>query len=76
MKKNPQKGTLMSQEVWDEEYVNNWQQGSAIVINSPRATNRTQLLGNQIENAAQGIDLHCDQVIVVEQHHHPIPSWA
>ena len=34
------------------------------MINSPRATTRTQLLGNQIENAAQGIDLHCDQVIV------------
>jgi hypothetical protein len=63
-KKNPEKGKLMSQEVWDAEYVNNWQQGSAIVINSPRVTNRTQLLGNHIENAAQGIDLHCDQIIV------------
>ncbi|EDY16424.1 hypothetical protein CfE428DRAFT_6043 [Chthoniobacter flavus Ellin428] len=63
-KKNPEKGRLMSQQVWDAGYTNNWQQGSGIVINSPRITTRTQLLGNQIENAAQGMDLHCDQIIV------------
>lgn len=63
-KKNPQKGALISQQVWDAEYVNNWHQGSAIVVNGPKANWRTQVLGNQIENAAQGIDLHCDQVIV------------
>jgi nitrous oxidase accessory protein NosD len=63
-KKNPEKGKLMSQQVWDAGVTNNWQQGSGIVINSPRTTQRTQLLGNQIENAAQGMDLHCDQVIV------------
>lgn len=63
-KKNAMKGTLMSQEVWDAEYVNNWHQGSAIVINSPLTTTRTQLLGNQIENAAQGLDIHSDQIIV------------
>lgn len=63
-RKNAVKGTLMSKEVWDAEYTDNWHQGSAIVINSPRTTTRTQLLGNQIENAAQGMDLHCDQAIV------------
>lgn len=63
-KKNPEKGKLMKQKMWDAEYTNNWQQGSGIVINSPRVTNRTQLIGNQIENAAQGMDLHCDQIIV------------
>lgn len=63
-KKNEVKGTLMSQVVWDAEYVNNWMQGSGIIINSPRSTTRTQLLGNQVENAAQGLDLHCDQIIV------------
>ncbi|HSI64293.1 MAG TPA: right-handed parallel beta-helix repeat-containing protein, partial [Candidatus Saccharimonadia bacterium] len=63
-KKNPQKGKLMSSEVWDAEYVNNWHQGSGIVVSGPERTARTQLLGNQIENAAQGIDLHCDQIIV------------
>ncbi len=63
-KKNPQKGALISQEVWDAGYVNNWHQGSGIIVTGPRRNWRTQLLGNQIENAAQGIDLHCDQVIV------------
>ncbi len=63
-KRNPVKGTLMSDAAWAADYTDNWHQGSAIVINSPRTTARTQLLGNQIENAAQGMDLHCDQVIV------------
>ncbi len=63
-KKNAQKGTLMKQEVWDAEYVNNWHQGSGIVLNNPRVADRTQILGNLIENAAQGIDIHADHVIV------------
>lgn len=63
-KKNAQKGALISQQVWDAGYVDNWHQGSGIVINGPRRNWRTQLLGNQIENAAQGIDLHCDQIVV------------
>ena len=63
-KKNPQKGKLTSPEVWTAEYVNNWHQGSGIVVNGPQKNARSQLIGNQIENAAQGIDLHCDQVIV------------
>lgn len=63
-KKNAEKGTLIQQKVWDAEYVNNWHQGSGIVINNPRVADRTQLLGNLIENAAQGIDIHADHVIV------------
>lgn len=63
-KKNAERGRLVSPEVWGAEYVNNWHQGSGIVVNGPELNARTQLLGNQIENAAQGIDLHCDQVIV------------
>lgn len=63
-RKNPTKGTLMSQAVWDAGYVNNWHQGSAIIVTGPKRSARTQLIGNQIENAAQGIDLHCDHVIV------------
>ena len=54
----------MSQAVWDAEYVNNWHQGSAIVINNPRVADRTQIIGNEIEHAAQGIDIHADHVIV------------
>jgi hypothetical protein len=64
VKKNAVKGTLMSQKVWDHERVNNWHQGSAIVVTAPEVSDVTQILGNTIENAAQGIDLHVDHVIV------------
>jgi hypothetical protein len=64
VKKNPQKGLLLSQKVWDEEYVNNWHQGSAIVVTGPESSDGIQILGNYIENAAQGIDIHADHVTV------------
>jgi len=63
-KKNPQKGSLISQEVWDAEYVNNWHQGSGLIVTGPTVSDFTRILGNHIENAAQGIDLHSDHVIV------------
>lgn len=63
-KKSAERGKLMSLEVWNAEYVNNWHQGSGIIVTGPEVSARTQLIGNQIENAAQGIDLHCDHVIV------------
>ncbi len=65
-KKNARKGLLMSQKAWDEEYVNNWHQGSAIVVTSPTTTDYVQILGNTIENAAQGIDIHADHAIVAQ----------
>jgi hypothetical protein len=64
VKKNAVKGTLIRQKVWDDEYVNNWHQGSAIILTAPETSDRTQILGNAIENAAQGIDLHADRVTV------------
>jgi hypothetical protein len=64
VKKNATKGTLVSQKVWDDGSVNNWHQGSAIVVTAPEISNAIQILGNTIENAAQGIDLHADHVIV------------
>lgn len=45
------------------DYANNWHQGSAITVTSPEKTRHVQVIGNYIENAAQGIDLHADQVI-------------
>jgi len=63
-KKNPVKGSFVSQAVWDAGYSDNWQQGSGIVVTSPEVSDLTRLLGNHIENAAQGIDLHADHVIV------------
>ncbi len=64
VKKNPKKGRIVSQATWDTDYTDNWQQGSAIFVTSPQASNLTRILGNHVENAAQGIDLHTDHVIV------------
>ena len=64
VKKNPVKGTLPSQTTWDGNYVNNWQQGSGIIVASPEVSDLTRILGNHIENAAQGLDIHADHVIV------------
>ena len=63
-KKNPTKGLLISQDAWDAEYVNNWHQGSALIVTGPTFSKLTRIIGNQIENAAQGIDIHSDHVII------------
>lgn len=64
VKKNAVKGGVMSQQAWDANYTDAWQQGSGIVVTAPTVSDLTRITGNQIENAAQGIDLHCDHVIV------------
>ena len=64
VKKNPVKGVLMNQQAWDKAYSDNWQQGSALIVTAPEVSDLTRILGNHIENAAQGIDLHSDHVIV------------
>ena len=45
------------------DYANNWHQGSAITVTSPRETSHILISGNYIENAAQGIDLHTDNTV-------------
>ncbi|MBL8817433.1 MAG: right-handed parallel beta-helix repeat-containing protein [Planctomyces sp.] len=62
--RNPQKGAIVSQQLWDAGYTENWQQGSGIIITSPDVSRQNRIVNNQITNAAQGIDLHCDQTIV------------
>lgn len=64
VKKNAVKGEIMSQQAWDSNYTDAWQQGSGIVVNAPTTTDLTRLIGNHIENAAQGIDIHSDHIIV------------
>ncbi|WP_256199974.1 right-handed parallel beta-helix repeat-containing protein [Verrucomicrobium spinosum] len=64
VKKNPQKGTIVSQKTWGEEFVSNWHQGSAIIVTAPESSDLTRILNNHIENAAQGVDLHSDHVIL------------
>jgi hypothetical protein len=43
-------------------YANNWHQGSAITVSSPESTSHILVSGNLIRNAAQGIDMHADNV--------------
>ncbi|MEZ6032842.1 MAG: right-handed parallel beta-helix repeat-containing protein [Planctomycetaceae bacterium] len=64
VKKNPKKGTVTNQQVWDAGYTENWQQGSGIIVTAPEVSDLTRIISNHIENAAQGIDLHADHVIV------------
>jgi hypothetical protein len=64
VKKNAQKGSIVNQLLWDAEYTDNWQQGSGLIVTAPEVSDLTRILGNHIENAAQGIDLHSDHVIV------------
>lgn len=64
VKKNEKKGAIINQQMWDANYTDAWQQGSAIIVSAPKDSKHTRILGNHIENAAQGIDLHCDRVIV------------
>jgi len=66
VKKNEQKGRVISQKTWDAGYTNNWHQGSAVQVTGPEATDHVQILGNSIENAAQGIDIHADHVVVAQ----------
>ena len=62
VKRADRKGELVSEDVWNQGYVNNWHQGSAILVGNQNR--RTRVLGNHVQNAAQGIDIHSDQVIV------------
>ena len=64
VRRNQHRGELVSEETWCAGYVNNWHQGSAITITSPEQTRHIRLVNNHIENAAQGIDIHADHVIV------------
>lgn len=66
VKKNPVKGPLISQKTWDEGRVNNWHQGSGILVDAPEVSDCTQVLGNYIENAGQGMDIHADHVTIAQ----------
>jgi len=62
----PEKGKLMPQDAWDTNHVRNWHQGSAIVVTSPRETSHTIVRGNYLQNCAQGIDIHSDNVVCTD----------
>jgi len=44
-------------------FAQHWHQGSAIVVTGPEQTSFTRIVGNYIENSAQGIDIHSDNYI-------------
>lgn len=62
--KYPSKEGDLAREAFRAGYVNNWHQGSAILVTSPEKTRGNVVRGNILENAAQGIDLHCDETLV------------
>jgi hypothetical protein len=59
-----ERGRLMSQQIFDTHFTNNWHQGAGIQVSGPEATKRVVLSGNYIENAPQGFDIHADLVVV------------
>lgn len=62
--KDAEKGRLVPQKTWDEEYVNNWNQSRALGVTSPTVSDYVQIIGNYVENAGQGMDIHADHVIL------------
>lgn len=64
--RSPTKAGKLGQKVVNARYANNWHQGSAIVITGPEQSRFITVRGNQIENAAQGIDLHTDFAVVTD----------
>lgn len=63
--RKPTKPGVLAGEVVKRGYVNNWHQGSAIIVTDPEKSRHTRISGNYLQNAAQGIDLHCDNAICV-----------
>jgi hypothetical protein len=59
-----ERGRLMTQDIFDTRFTNNWHQGSGIQVSNPDRSSRIIITGNYIEHPGQGIDLHCDNVIV------------
>ena len=60
---NDKPGRLAKPEMLSSRYTSNWHQGAAIHVTAPKTTKRVLITGNQVENAAQGIDMHADWVI-------------
>lgn len=61
-KKLEQKPPNVSDEDWNSNFNRVWHQGSGMIIG--QNSDRSRVIGNLIENAAQGIDIHSDHIIV------------
>lgn len=60
----PASAGRLGEEVRRTGYVRNWHQGSAILVTDPRVSRGIVIRGNLIGQAAQGIDLHADELRV------------
>lgn len=58
--KQPLNPGELARGVAERGYVDNWHQGSAIVVTGPTRSRHIQIQGNLVVNAAQAIDMHCD----------------
>ncbi len=61
-------GRLMQQDIFDTRYTNNWHQGAGLQVSSPTQSDFITITGNYFENAAQGMDIHADHVIISNNH--------
>jgi hypothetical protein len=61
-KKLEKKPPNVSDEDWNNNYNRVWHQGSGMIVG--QNSDLTRVIGNFIENAAQGIDVHSDHIII------------
>ena len=47
-----------------DKYTNNWHQGSGLIVTGLGHAHYTIVTNNYIENAAQGLDIHSDNVVI------------
>lgn len=66
IKKNAVRGRLVGVRDWERGETDNWMQGTAVHIASPESTDFTRVLGNHVERAGQGFDIHADRVILAQ----------
>jgi hypothetical protein len=64
VKRSVKPGTKPTPGFLQRDSVQNWHQGSAIHVSNPQVTDFTQLIGNYVENAGQGIDVHGDHTLI------------
>jgi hypothetical protein len=61
IKRSPLTSSTLSESDWKQDFVqSNWHQGSGIYV----GLSSGRVIGNHVRNAAQGMDIHSDQVII------------
>jgi hypothetical protein len=66
VKKLPERGKLVGQRDWDREETDNWMQGNAVHVAGPEVTDSVRVIGNLVERAGQGFDIHADHIILAD----------